>query len=259
VLGKKIIFFKQIIEYMRLIRYGPITVNPRKQPSKTLFTGRRSKYEILAGEEEEKRRLRRERNRVAATKCREKRENILNDLEIKCANESNKYTSLFEAIQQLEQRKQHLQSILSNHIVNCPLQQSSMVFGDTNFLSSISETPAPPLPPHQLQLIANNEEEFGRFLQPSPVLTNSAYNTDQSNYLFNSQQLEQQQQSTITMNSSSLERIISSLHSPTSFIDNNNNCSGLYNSAYGSSCAQQHSSSSEDDSLPPTHKNSYVC
>jgi hypothetical protein len=242
---------------MRLIRYGPVTVNPRKRPSKTLFTGRRSKYEILAGEEEEKRRLRRERNRVAATKCREKRENILNDLEIKCANESNKYTSLFEAIQQLEKRKQHLQSILSNHIVNCPLQQSSMVFGDTNFLSSITETPAIPIPHQQLELIANDEEEFSRFLQPAPVLTNSAYNTDQSNYLFDSQQ--QQQQQTITMNSSSLERIISSLNSPTTYIDNNNNCSGLFNSAYGSSCAQQHSSSSEDDSLPPTHKNSYVC
>jgi len=253
-----------------MIRYGPITVNPRKQPSKTLFTGRRSKYELLAGEEEEKRRLRRERNRVAATKCREKRDNVLNDLQIQCDNEANQYTYLVETIQQLEQRKQHLELLLSNHIVNCPLQQinsisqqqqqSSMVFGDTNFLSSIMETPAPSLPPLQLQLISNNEEEFTRFLQPTSLLTNSAYNPDQLNYLFNSQEQEQGQQQTITMNSSSLDRIINSLNSPTPYIDNNNNkCTGLYNSAYGSSCAQQHSSSSEDDSLPPTHKNSYVC
>jgi hypothetical protein len=113
------------------------------------------------------------------------------------------------------------------------------------------ETPAPPLPPHQLQLVANDEEEFLPFLQPAPLLTNSAYPTDQSNHLLNSQQ-------TITMSTSSIDRIINSLYSPSAFLDNNNNtCSGLYNSAHGS-CAQQHSSSSEDDSLPPTHKNSYV-
>ena len=62
-------------------RYGPITVNPRKEPSKTLYTGRRSKYEVLSGDDEETRRDRRERNRVAATKCREKRETVLQQLE----------------------------------------------------------------------------------------------------------------------------------------------------------------------------------
>jgi len=244
---------------MKFIRYGPILVNPRKQPSKTLFTGRRSKYEVLIGEEEEKRRLRRERNRVAATKCREKRENILTGLEMIYADETNKHNNLLKTIQQLEQRKQNLESFISNHIINCSLQQqqqqqqSSMVFGDTSFLSSITETPVPPLPPHQLELIANGEEEFNRFLQPTPVLTNSAANIDQLNSLFNSQQPQ-----LISMSASSLERMINNLESPSPFIDSNNNtCTGLYNSAYGSSsCARQHSSSSADDSLPPAK---YVC
>jgi hypothetical protein len=244
---------------MLLIRYGPITVNPRKQPSKTLFTGRRSKYEILTRDEEEKRRLRRERNRAAATKCREKRENVLGDLEIEYNNQIHHYTHLSKLVAQLEQRKQYLQSLVSNHVVNCPAQQMnptpSMVFGDPTFLTSIIETPAPPLPP---QIIPTKEGEFNSFLQPTHILTNSSYTTDQSNYFFIP---EQQSQQTITMNSSSLERLINSLQSPTAIIDNNNNNRlGLYNSAYGSSsCAQQHSSSSEDDSLPPAHKNSYVC
>jgi hypothetical protein len=247
---------------MLLIRYGPITVNPRKQPSKTLFTGRRSKYEILTRDEEEKRRLRRERNRAAATKCREKRENVLGALEIEYNNQIHHYNHLSKLIAQLEQRQQYLQSLVSNHVVNCTVQQinptPSMVFGDPTFLTSIIETPAPPLPPHQLQIIPKQEEEFNPFLEPTPILTNSTYITDQSNYFFIP---EQQSQQTITMNSSSLERLINSLQSPTPITDNNNNkCSGLYNSAYGSSsCAQQHSSSSEDDSLPPAHKNSYVC
>jgi hypothetical protein len=231
------------------VKYGPITVNPRKQPSKTLFTGRRSKYEVLSGEEEEKRRQRRERNRIAATKCRVKRDDILNDLELACNHAMNQYTHLLNVIEQLEQRKSHLQSLVCNY----PLQPP-MVFGNPGFLSTITETPAPPLPPHQLELIANNEEEFNRFLQPTPVLTNSAYNSDQSNYLFNPQP-------TITMSSGSLERLINSLHSPApAYIDNNNNTSQeLVNSAYGSStCAQQHSSSSEDDSMPSTHKHPFV-
>jgi hypothetical protein len=252
---------------MKFIRYGPITVNPRKRPSKTLFTGRRSKYEVLANDEEERRRLRRERNRVAATKCREKRESVLFDLEMQYNEELQKYTKLSNDIAKLEQRKQHLQSVFSNYIVNgsqqqiipIPSQQEPpMVFGDPAFLTSIIETPVPPLPPHQLQNIQYEEDEFHNFLQPPPSLTNSAYNNiDQSNWFFTT---EQQTHQTITMNSSSIDRLMNSLQSPTPFIDNNNNCSGLYNSAYGTStCAQQHSSSSEDDSLPPNHKNSYVC
>ncbi|CAF3386732.1 unnamed protein product [Rotaria sp. Silwood1] len=262
------------------VRYGPITVNPRKQPSKTLFTGRRSKYEPLNNDEEEKRRLRRERNRAAATKCREKRENILANLEDEYHKELNTHTNYLTTIQQLQAKKQHLESILSNHMVNCQLprinsimpppppppqqqQQQSMVFGDTTFLSSIVERSPPPPPPppirsNQLQNIQNDEEDFNNFLQPTSLLTNSAYNNnDQPNYFLNPEQQSQQQ--VISMTSSSLDRLINGLHSPSPCIDNNNNCSGLYNSAFGSStCAQQHSSSSEDDSLPPTHKNPFV-
>lgn len=254
---------KLIVKHLILIRYGPITVNPRKQPSKTLFTGRRSKYEVLDGEEEEKRRLRRDRNRVAATKCREKREQVLTDLEIELINEENKYKDLIKTIQQLNQQKHSIESFISSNFVNCPLQQqqqqqqqTSMIFGDISHVSPIRETPALPLPPQPLQLIANNEEEFTAFLEPVPLLTNSAYGMDQSNSIFNSQVQQQQQPITMT---SSLERIINNLTSPTGYIDNNNNCSSLFNSAFGtSSCARQHSSSGEDDSLPPAHKNSFV-
>ncbi|CAF1448160.1 unnamed protein product [Adineta ricciae] len=256
------------------VRYGPITVNPRKQPSKTLFTGRRSKYEQLNGDDEEKRRVRRERNRIAATKCREKREGVLSKLELDHLHESQLHTRLLQNVSQLEQRKQALQSMISTHMLDCtlpqinsiaipPQEQPTMVFGDSTFLTSIRETHALPLPSHQPQLISHGEEECSNFLQPAPVLTNSVYDSDQSNYIYLSEQ--QSHPETITMYSSSIERLINSIESSAAYVDNNNNnnnntSSGLFNSAYGSStCAQQHSSSSEDGSLPPTKKNTFVC
>jgi hypothetical protein len=229
-------------------------VNPRKLPSKTLFTGRRSKYEVLSVDDEEKRRERRDRNRVAATKCREKRETVLSRLENEHHRELENNKQLLKQINGLEGRKNDLESFLTNHMDNCPLVntslQSSMIFGDTGFLSSIIDTPAPPLPSIQQPIFYNDEEEFSHILDPNSVLTNSAYTTDDSNPLF----IPQQQ--TITI--SSLERLFNTLPSPTLSMDYSANQSILINSAIGASCAKQHSHSSEDDSLPSTRTNRYV-
>ena len=257
-----------------IIRYGPITVNPRKQPSKTLFTGRRSKNEVLAGDEEEKRRVRRERNRVAATKCREKRESVLSRLEKEHDREIHRNRNLTEAVHQLQERKQYLLSLFSNQQtfdripteMSVSLSQGApLVFGDAAFLSSIMETPAPPLPPSpprpQLQNLLYEEEQASHFRPPTPQLTNSAFLSEMVDPFFATDQQSQQQ--TYSMNSSSLDRLINELQPPHAIIDSNNlltsQQAGLYNSAYGtSSCAQQHSSSSEDDSLTPARNNHIV-
>jgi hypothetical protein len=232
------------------VRYGPITVNPRKQPSKTLFTGRRSKYEVLPGDEEEKRRDRRERNRVAATKCREKRENVLSNLEEEHTNEVNNNKHLLKLVNELQQRKLDLETIMTDHLNECLLMSnsSSMIFGDTGFLSSITDAPPLPLPTFQQPILYNDEEELSHFLDPTPILTNSAYNTDESNSILLTQ----------PMTTSSIDRLINTLQSPTISMENNNNHSMLFNSAIGSSCAKQHSNSSDDDPLPPKCTNSYV-
>jgi hypothetical protein len=67
-------------------RYGPIVVRPRKNPAPTLRTGRKSKYIALTAEEEQKRELRRKRNRQAAEKCKLKRSEIEDKLEIDLKN-----------------------------------------------------------------------------------------------------------------------------------------------------------------------------
>ena len=230
-----------------------MTVNPRKQPSKTLFTGRRSKYEVLSADEEEKRRDRRDRNRVAATKCREKRENVLSKLENEHNIEVDKNKNLQQLINKLEQRKLDLETIMNNHLNECLLMNNSsaMIFGDTGFLSSIIDAPPLPLPTYQQSNLSNEEEEEFSLLLESPMLllTNSAYTTDESSSPL----------IPLPMTTSSIDRLVNALQSPTVSMESANNHSMLINSAVGSSCAKQHSNSSEDDSLPPKCTNPYVC
>ncbi len=216
-----------------------------------MFTGRRSKYEVLSVDEEEKRRDRRERNRVAATKCREKRENVLSNLENEHANELNNNKRLSKLVNNLEQRKLDLETIMTNHLNECLLMNntSAMIFGDTGFLSSITDAPPLPLPSYQQPNVCSEEEELSLFLDPStPILTNSAYHANESNSIL----LQQ------PMTTSSIDRLLNALQSPTVSMENINNHSMLFNSAVGSSCAKQHSNSSEDDSLPPKCTNPCV-
>lgn len=173
----------------------------------------------------------------------------------------NKHSQLVRHIQYLEEQRRNLEGMLSNIQMPPP---SNTVFGNSNFLSSIVDTPALPLPSHQLQLVANSEEEFTHLLHSTPILTNSAYTPDQANGLFNSQ-IEP-----ISMNTNSFEQLLNTISAPKYVPDNNNNSTlatvagsttylELCNSAYGTStCAQQHSSSSEDDSMPSIHRNSAV-
>jgi hypothetical protein len=123
-----------------------------------------------------------------------------------------------------------------------------MIFGDTGFLSSITDAPPLPLPTYQQPILYNSdEEELSHILDPTPILTNSAYNSDEINSIFIPQ----------PMTNSSIDRLLNNLQSPIISMEASNNHSILFNSAVGSSCAKQHSNSSEDDSLPPKCTNPY--
>ena len=220
-----------------------------------MFTGRRSKYEVLSADEEEKRRDRRERNRVAATKCREKRENVLDRLEREYREETQKNDQLTKLVGDLEQQKLVLETTLADHSNHCVLvnnanptlasTSSSMIFGGTEFLSSIIDAPAPPLPSNPPALTYSEEEELAHMFEPNFLLTNSDYANDGARPDFISQQ-----QYSFIMTSASLDRILNSMRSPTISMDNNNNSSSiLFNSAPGASCAKQYSGPGEDDSL----------
>jgi len=183
----------------------------------------------------------------------------LANLENEYKHELDNHKHYLKLVNDLKQRKNDLELIITNHLTECPLinnssstLQSSMIFGDTGFLSSIIDAPPLPLPSYQQQIICNDEEELSHFLDPTPILTNSAYNTDESNSIFIPQQQPQ------SMTNSSIDRLLNTLQSPTISMENSNNHSMLFNSAFGSSCAKQHSNSSEDDSLPPKCTNPCV-
>ncbi|UJR34878.1 hypothetical protein I4U23_027656 [Adineta vaga] len=90
------------------IHYGPIRICHRRSQASTLLTGRRSKFEQVSDEEQLKRNLRRERNRLSAKKLKERREKVLNDLLEQVKQLEEKEVSVENLINQLELHKQNL-------------------------------------------------------------------------------------------------------------------------------------------------------
>lgn len=106
-------------------RYGPIVVRPRKNPAPTLASGRKSKYTILAADEERKREIRRSRNRQAAEKCKQKRSEIEEQLEYRMKMLENEKLNISSTQAQLKETKQQLESYLKQHIEQCTSSSAS--------------------------------------------------------------------------------------------------------------------------------------
>jgi hypothetical protein len=107
------------------IAFGPIKVKPRKKPAPTLATGRRSKYEILSPEEEQKRDVRRARNRAAAERVRISRLNIEQQLLDQIAVLEQQEEELATDVQTLQHQKLHLETRLFTHEKMCSTMTGS--------------------------------------------------------------------------------------------------------------------------------------
>jgi hypothetical protein len=101
------------------IAFGPIKVKPRKKPAPTLATGRRSKYEILTPDEEQKRNVRRARNRAAAERVRVSRLNIEQQLLDQIEALEQQEEKLSNNVQTLQHRKLNLETRLFTHEQMC--------------------------------------------------------------------------------------------------------------------------------------------
>ncbi|UJR33531.1 hypothetical protein I4U23_020975 [Adineta vaga] len=110
------------------IEFGPIKVKPRKKPAPTLATGRRSKYETLTPDEEQKRELRRARNRAAAERVRISRLNVEQDLQGQIDALEDQEQKLYMNIQMLEDHKFQLQTHLVTHDSLCSTTNLSNTF-----------------------------------------------------------------------------------------------------------------------------------
>lgn len=85
--------------------------------------GRRPKNSAnLSPEEEEKRRVRRERNKLAAARCRKRRVDQTNDLLEKVLVLENEKNKLQRDIQELQSEKEDLECLLQSHRTQCKLQ-----------------------------------------------------------------------------------------------------------------------------------------
>merc|ERR1712130_759216 len=78
--------------------------------------------EVLDPEEDEKRKMRRNRNRLAAARCRQKRLDQIETLQVEVNNWELKNRSLEEEVVALRAEKEELQYILSAHRTTCALQ-----------------------------------------------------------------------------------------------------------------------------------------
>jgi len=86
----------------------------RRKAVPTLETGRRSKNLVLVGEEAARREKRRERNREAARKLKEKRQLIEDELNQKIKDLENQHLGLEKYLRFLQRRKQLLEDTIKD-------------------------------------------------------------------------------------------------------------------------------------------------
>ncbi|CAF0997386.1 unnamed protein product [Adineta steineri] len=113
-----------------IIEFGPIKVKPRKKPAPTLATGRRSKYETLSPEEEQKRDLRRARNRAAAERVRINRLTVEQQLQGQIDALEQQEENLSSHVDMLEQHKLRLETRILTHDKICSNMNSMNILDD---------------------------------------------------------------------------------------------------------------------------------
>lgn len=84
-------------------------------------SGRRGKIEQLSAEEEEKRRVRRERNKMAAAKCRNRRRELTDTLQAETDELEDEKSALQTDIANLLKEKERLEFILAAHKPICKI------------------------------------------------------------------------------------------------------------------------------------------
>ncbi|XP_043934148.1 fos-related antigen 2-like [Protopterus annectens] len=91
----------------------------------TSFTVRRKQDEHLSPEEAERRRVRRERNKIAAAKCRNRRRELTEYLQSETEKLEDQKTNLQKEIAELKKQKDRLQLILEAHKPICKVPEDS--------------------------------------------------------------------------------------------------------------------------------------
>lgn len=152
-----------------IIEFGPLKVRQRKKPALTLATGRRSKYETLSPEQEQKRNIRRERNRAAAERVRLSRLNIEQQLQNQIGVLKTEEEKLLNNLHVLQYQKLNLETRIITHEKMC--SNRTPINPPTIDLISAFNTTNPPVFQHVEQISDLNLNDL--FLDsPSPLQNN---------------------------------------------------------------------------------------
>jgi len=122
---------------------------------------RKAEEELLDPEEDEKRKMRRNRNRLAAARCRQKRLDQIETLQVEVNNWELKNRSLEEEVIALKAEKEELQYILNAHRETCSLQvkvEPSIEEESPVFVQVQPRETVKPERPGSLSLTVNNIE-----------------------------------------------------------------------------------------------------
>ncbi|XP_058876055.1 fos-related antigen 1 [Acipenser ruthenus] len=90
----------------------------------TGFTGRKRHDDHLCPEEAERRRVRRERNKLAAAKCRNRRRELTDTLQTETEKLESDKASLQKEVSELEKEKEKLELVLQAHRPICKIPES---------------------------------------------------------------------------------------------------------------------------------------
>jgi hypothetical protein len=142
-----------------LVTYGPIRIRKRHTKAPTLATGRRSKDDLIEGEDMKKRELRRMKNRESARNLKKLRDNIEHDLACQVNQLEYEEHNLTLQVNNLQTYKQYLEDQCRQiyPIYEIITRTASAILSEykkqqtlQNHTELIKEEPRPPSPQWQL-------------------------------------------------------------------------------------------------------------
>ncbi|KAK7151180.1 hypothetical protein R3I93_012194 [Phoxinus phoxinus] len=120
------------------------------KPARKTFTGRRKGVkDQLSPEEEERKRIRRERNKLAAAKCRNRRQELTNSLQAETDSLEEDKAALQSEIANLLKEKERLELILSAHKPHCKLAEETETETEEQTQAQDEQTQGPTASPEQ--------------------------------------------------------------------------------------------------------------
>ncbi|XP_075042265.1 protein FosB isoform X1 [Mixophyes fleayi] len=116
----------------------PAATSGQEETRPTRARGKRTREETLTPEEEEKRRVRRERNKLAAAKCRNRRRELTDRLQGETDLLEEEKSSLEAEIDELRRQKEQLEFALLSHQSACKLSYEDPDLPPTDPTASFS-------------------------------------------------------------------------------------------------------------------------